>query len=170
MVELGSEVVTVELMSEVDKLNDYSLKKLGVDRGHTVIPQALQFAAEMLDYHSREGNEKTMLLLSDGADWREERDDASLGEVVYTMDDPATLADDLHYVSQIRIHTIAISDEQALAKYQPEYRGRVELTPNPRLLELIAQNSHGHFFKSPDATSLAKLFDELGEGMLYPLQ
>jgi len=80
-----------------------------VDRGHTVVPPALH-VAEMLDHHSHEGNEKVMLLLSDGADCCEVRDDAGLG-------------------------------------YEPQYRGREELIPNPRFLELVVQNSHGHFFR-----------------------
>ena len=85
------------------------------------------------------------------------------------MDDAPTFAQELHYSSRIRTHTVAISDEEALAKYEPRHRGSVALTPNRRLLERVSENSHGNFFPSPDAATLTKLFDELGEGVLYPL-
>jgi len=169
MTELNHEITTMELLDDIKKINDYSLKRLGVDRSRTNISQAIEYAADMLNYHSYEGNEKTILLLSDGADWQESNEYTSLGEPMPTANDPATLADDLYYVSEIRIHTIAISDEQALARFSPQHRGQVGAVPNPKLLRLIAENSHAHFFSNPDATVLAKLFDELGEGMIYPI-
>jgi len=84
------------------------------------------------------------------------------------MDDAPALAQELHYSSRIRTHTVAISDEEALAKYEPGHRGSVALTPNQRLLEPVSENSHGYFFPNPDAATLAKLCDGLGEGVLYP--
>jgi Mg-chelatase subunit ChlD len=169
MTELNHEITRMELLDDIRKINDVSLRRLGVDRNGTNISQAIEYAADMLNYHSYEGNEKTILLLSDGADWKENNDYSSLGEPMPTANDPATLADDLYYVSEIRIHTIAISDEQALNRFSPQHRGQVGAVPNPKLLKLIAENSHARVFANPDATVLADLFDELGEGMIYPI-
>lgn len=84
------------------------------------------------------------------------------------MDDAPTFAQELHYSSRIRSNTVAISDEEALAKYEPRHCGSVVLIPNRRLIELVSEDSQGCFFPNPDAATLTKLFDELGEGVLYP--
>jgi hypothetical protein len=156
------------------RLNPSGLRQLKVDRGHTNISEALSYAASLLDYCFLEGNEKILVLLSDGADWVESADDTRYDEMVTTTKDPAVMADNLYYNSNIRIHTVAISDEHAYRLYiDPDY-GKPSSNvpnnaPNVPLLRKIALLTDGIFFKSPDATVLNALFDEIGRGAIYPL-
>jgi Mg-chelatase subunit ChlD len=168
MTELDSEKKVSDMQKGTHRLNAFGLNRLGVDRNTTDIPKAMQFAAELLDYYSHEKNERMIILLSDGADWHE-RDEDAVGEVVTTLDDPAILADNLYFDSRTRIHTIAISDIRALRKYEPRYRNTEWAIPNTQLLEKVSENAHGLFFERPDAKLLGQLFEEIGEGMFYPL-
>jgi hypothetical protein len=94
----------------------------------------------------------------------------SVGEVVTTQHDPAVLADSLHFASRIRIHTVAISNEQALRQYEDRrYWNEGWAVPQVSLLQKIADNTEGLFFPEPDARVLARLFDEIGEGATYPI-
>lgn len=169
MVELISESQIIEMQESTRHLSQLGLDRLRVDRSQTDISAALRYAAELLDYYAQEENEKMLVLLSDGADWTEDLAGASEGEIVSTSHDPAVLADSLHYDSRVRIHTVAISDESALRKYEPRHASAGWAKPNKELLEKIAGFTEGIFIKSPDANSLARLFDELGEGALYPV-
>jgi hypothetical protein len=111
-----------------------------------------------------------LVLLSDGADWTEDTTGDTAGEVVRTTYDPAVLADSLHYDSKVRIHTVSISDERALRQYENQkYWSQGWAIPNTKLLDKIADFTQGLFIASPDARSLARLFEELGEGALYPV-
>jgi len=170
MVELESEAQVEEMRESTRSLNQVGLERLQVDRTHTDISGALRYASELLDYYAQEGNEKMLVLLSDGADWTEDTAGASDGEIVRTTHDPAVLADSLHYDSQVRIHTVAISDDQALRRYEDrKYWNQGWAIPNTTLLRKIADFTEGLFIESPDARSLARLFDELGAGAFYPL-
>jgi Mg-chelatase subunit ChlD len=170
MVELESEAQVKEMQESTRNLNQVGLERLQVDRTHTDISGALRYATELLDYYAQEGNEKMLVLLSDGADWTEDTAGVSDGEIVRTTHDPAVLADSLHYDSRVRIHTVAISDEQALRLYEDrKYWSQGWAIPNTALLRKIADFTEGLFIESPDARALARLFDELGEGAAYPL-
>jgi hypothetical protein len=172
MVELRNEKQLEEIYPCIHKLNNLGLERLEVNRGQTNISKGLYYAAELLDYYSSEGNEKIIMLLSDGANWMEDNEGESEGEAVkiITIYDPATIADELSYGSQIRIHTIAISDEQALRKYEDQiYWDQPWAVPNAHLLMKIADFSKGSFFKTSDAQMLGHLLTELGEGIIYPI-
>ncbi len=170
MVELKSEAQIEEIRASTRNLSQVGLDRLKVDRSHTNISGGLQYAAELLDYYSQEGNEKMIVLLSDGADWTEDTESVSDGEIVSTAHDPAVLADSLHFDSQVRIHTVAISNEQALRAHEErKYWDQGWAIPNTVLLRKVADFTEGLFFERPDARVLAKLFDEIGEGAPYPL-
>ncbi len=170
MVELESETQVEEMRESIRNLSQIGLERLRVDRTQTDISGALRYATELLDYYSQEGNEKMLVLLSDGADWTEDTAGASDGEIVRTTHDPAVLADSLHYDSGVRIHTVSISDEQALRRYEDRrFWDQGWAVPNTALLRKIADFTEGLFIESPDARALARLFDELGEGALYPV-
>ncbi|MCX6580009.1 MAG: caspase family protein [Candidatus Aminicenantes bacterium] len=170
MEELKTEIQITEMRDSIRDLSHLGLERLKVERTQTNISNAIRYAAELLDYHAQEGNEKMILLLSDGADWVEDNEGVSDGEVVSTLHDPAILADSLRYDSQVRIHTVSISDVNALRQYEDrKYWDQGWAIPNNNLLQKIAVRAEGLFIKSPDANSLAKFFEELGEGMLYPI-
>lgn len=142
---------------------------LKLDRTSTNISAALRFSAELLNYYSEEKSEKVLLLLSDGADWKEDKDSTYDGEIINTLQDPAVLADNLHYDSKIRIHTIAISDERACKRHIKPEHWTTSSIPNTVLLREIAQVTKGMFFASPSAHRLTKLFEEIGQGSIYPI-
>jgi len=170
MIELEEKAQVEEMRESLHYLNQIGLERLQVDRMQTDISGALRYASELLDYYAQEGNEKMLILLSDGADWTEDTTGVSDGEIVRTTHDPAVLADSLHYDSRVRIHTVAISDEQALRRYEDrKFWDQGWAIPNTNLLRKIADFTEGLFIESPDARSLARLFDELGEGATYPL-
>lgn len=170
MVEIRSEAQIEEIRACMRNLTPAGLQRLHVERTLSDISRGLQYAAELLDYYSREGNERVIILLSDGADWVDEIDGASEGQVVTTAHEPAILADTLHFDSQIRIHTVAISNKRNLRKHvNQKYWDEGWAVPNPKLLKKIADFTEGIFFDRPDAQALAKLFDEIGEGTIYPI-
>ena len=151
-------------------LCNLGLERLRIDRTSTNISGALRFAAELLNYYSEEGSEKVLVLLSDGADWKADHDSTHDGEIINTLQDPAVLADNLHYDSKIRIHTVAISDEQAFKRYiDRKFWHMTSAIPNTALLREIAQVTRGIFFASPNARVLSKFFEEIGEGNTYPI-
>lgn len=152
-------------------LSDSGLRVLKVVRNPTNISAVLSAAADVLSRSFLEETEKVMVLLSDGASWDEKTDPGAEGEIVSATEDPAALADSLHAHSDIRIHTVGISSEEAYRLYSKKathetIRG---LIPNLPLLHNIAASAEGIFFESPDAKSLNRLFDELGRGAIYPL-
>jgi hypothetical protein len=170
MVELRNEALIEDIRASTRNLSPFGLQRLSVDRLQTNISGGLIYAAGLLNSFSLEGNEKMIVLLSDGADWTEDVESRSEGEIVSTAHDPAVLADSLHYDSQIRIHTVAISDEQALRKHEDRrYWDQAWAVPNTRLLRKVADFTEGLFFERPDAGVLAKLLDEIGEGAIYPV-
>jgi hypothetical protein len=167
MVELRQETQLATMRSSVRDLSRIGLERLGVDRNHTNISQAMQYAAELLNYYSEEGNERAIILLSDGAHWEEKEEKETEGEIITTAHDPAVLADSLHHDSEVRIHTVAISNEQAFRRWVNANSTNIGWIPNTKLLDRIATSTDGLFIESPDARALAKLFDELGEGTIY---
>jgi hypothetical protein len=170
MVELESEAQVSDMRESIRNLNQIGLERLRLERTQTDISGALRYATELLDYYAQEGNEKMLVLLSDGADWTEDTAGASDGEIVHTAHDPAVLADSLHYDSGVRIHTVSISDEQALRRYEDRrYWNQGWAIPNTTLLRKVADFTEGLFIESSDARLLTRLFDELGEGALYPV-
>lgn len=168
MVELRNEAQVEEIRASTRNLSIIGLGRIGVERNGTDISAGMRYAAELLDYYYQEGNEKMIVLLSDGAHWKE--DTESEGEIISTSQDPSILADSLHFDSQVRIHTVAISNEQSLKRHYPDPRYHIKgYIPDTTLLRKIADFTDGVFFESPDAQVLARLFDELGEGALYQL-
>lgn len=157
------------IRESIKHVNNAGLGKIGVDRAGTVISSALKMASDLLDLYAQENNEKMVVLLSDGADWQEDSKDRSIGEVVRTSNDPAVLADSMYHDSNIRIHTIAISDESTFLRFYSKYRDQVGLVPNKALLRKIAEYTDGMFLESPSADSLARIFEELGVGAMYPI-
>ena len=91
MVELKGDAQVEEIRASTCSLNPIGLDRLKVNRSHTNISGGLQYAAELLDYYSQEGNEKMIILLSDGADWTEDTESISDGEIVSTTHNPSRL-------------------------------------------------------------------------------
>ena len=158
-----------KIHESVRLLNDAGLIRLGVDRSGTEISSGLKLASDLLDLYAQENNERVIVLLSDGANWSEDTSEKGIGEVVPTGHDPAVLADNLRLDHEIRIHTIAISDETTYRKRYPQNPNQKDAIPNKILLKKIAENTDGFFLESPSADALAQIFEDLGEGSTYPI-
>lgn len=172
MVEVRGEEQLDELRNSTRLLNNLGLQEwLKVDRDGTDISTGLRYAAELLDLYFQEGNEKVIVLLSDGGDWSDEGEGLGEGEIGLTTHDPVVLSGSLHHDSNVRIHTIAISSEQSLRRFISDrrYWDNRMFVPNSKLLQGIAAAADGLFFDSPDGRVLNRLFDEIGEGTLYPI-
>jgi Mg-chelatase subunit ChlD len=169
MQKLTDENQLGKIRESIRLINDAGLAKIGVDRNGTVISNALKLASDLLDLYAQENNEKMIILLSDGADWHEDIKDKSIGEVVPTSHDPAILADSMHADSDIRIHTVAISDKATFLHYFPNEGGQVGSVPNEDLLRKIAIVTDGVFIPSPSADKLSQIFEELGVGAMYAI-
>ena len=76
--------------------------------GGTDIGIAIHNAAELLHTHGYPGNEKLIVLISDGANWKPGTADRT-GEIVFGVKDPVSLMDHLHREMKINIHAIGIS-------------------------------------------------------------
>jgi len=169
MVDIKDEEQLEDIRQSLRYINDMGLQQSGLNRGGTEIPQAIQYAADLLDMHFREGNEKLILLLSDGADWRAEQDIRKGVELVAASSDPALLAESLHYESEIRFYSVAISNRENVLRYEPRHAGKPQFVPNVELLQQISGSTDGLFFPQPDARALAVLLDDLGQGIIYSL-
>jgi hypothetical protein len=159
-----------EMQASTRLLNETGLKMLNVDwDGGTNISGVLRDAADLLDIFAREGNEKLIVLLSDGAHTtRNQRRRGEL-EVISTIEEPAVMADTLQHDSGVRICSVAISNEENVRRYAPEYAGRPGYVPDVNLLQRIAQATDGLFFDQPDGRALSALLDLLGQGVMYPI-
>jgi Mg-chelatase subunit ChlD len=159
------------IQKSLKMLNPSYLSENIIYRGGTNLVAALHKAMDTFDMCSQEENERLLLLLSDGADWARNTDENKDGEVSGMTNDPVEMAEISHHNSNIRIHTIAISDEQTFKRYitDPRYTNDNKAIPNTRLLRAIAASTRGKYYESPNAKVLTKLFDELGEGVHYQL-
>lgn len=156
------------------KLSSVGLRTLKVERHPTNIATALSAAADILMRSFLKETEKIFILLSDGASWDDHSGDFDSDvddEIISAADDPVSLADSLHMDKDIRIHTVAISNEEAYRNYcaSQQQEMRSGNSPNIPLLQKISAAADGFFFESPDAKSLRNLFDELGRGDIYSL-
>lgn len=173
MIELSSGEVD-NMRREVPNLT----RRIGDnDRNGSDIAEAMDTAANLLYKSARDDNEKVIILLSDGASWTGQKDTGFQIEIKLGRDDPVMFADNLYDEGQIRIHTVAISDEDNVRRYEPDrYRedsirpkGQRVWIPNPEMLGEIARRTRAKFFSSPDAEILNKLFEDLGQGAIFPI-
>ena len=173
-------------MQEIDETSDQAvidefgraIEKVWADpKGGTRIEEALHYAGQLLREHDR-GNEKLIVLISDGAHWVPKGDKAT-GELIAGDADPVSLMASQYRGSRIRLHAIGISteklfDDWCTAKgrsYSPEQRKA--LCPNHSLLQRLVEVTEGDPATVGDTDELQKYFSGLGGGMerrLRPLR
>ncbi|MFI6445880.1 vWA domain-containing protein [Kitasatospora sp. NPDC050543] len=130
----------------------------------TDIGNALHEAANLLYQHGKPGNEKLVVLVSDGAHWAP-KGDQGLGEVVRAAEEPVSLMEHLHRDMGVRLHALGISTP---ALYQQWVRaGHVDfpdLEPNHGLLEQLVRVGGGDTAAIGGFDVLAHYFSGLGTG------
>lgn len=131
----------------------------------TDIGNALHEAANLLYRYGKPGNEKLVVLVSDGAHWVPKGDQGS-GEVVFVREEPVSLMEHLHRDAGIRLHAIGISTP---ALYQQWLRdgnsGGTMLEPNHALLKQLVQVGGGDAAAIGGFDVLAEYFSGLGAGV-----
>ena len=134
----------------------------------TNIAQALQYAASHLSNHGRPGNERLIVLLSDGADWHPKGDEATGEMLDSALDDPVSLMDHLHRAMNIRLHAIGISNDalyQTWMARERQHHSNAGLAPNHTLLKELLLVGGGDAQRIGDAAVLEEYFQGLGGGV-----
>ncbi|MFI9331775.1 VWA domain-containing protein [Kitasatospora sp. NPDC052868] len=143
------------------------------DHQATDIGRALHKAAELLHRHGVPGNERLIVLVSDGAHWAPMSEERS-GESVAATDDPVSLMEDLHGGLGIRLHAVGISDRSMfgswwneLCRRDPTLREPPEnLVPNHDLLGRLVDVAGGDRHRIGGVDVLEEYFAELGSGVV----
>jgi hypothetical protein len=134
----------------------------------TNIGNALNHAAELLDKHGRPGNDRLIVLISDGADWKPKSGDDA-GEIVRGVDEPVSLMEDLHQRMRISLHALGISNEEIFWSWWKRNRRsespHPSAIPNHKLLEALVVVGGGDPTRTGDAAVLADYFSGLGTGV-----
>jgi hypothetical protein len=130
----------------------------------TDIGNALHEAANLLYQHGREGNERLIVLVSDGADWAPKGEQAS-GELVHTVEEPVSLMAHLHRDMGIRLHAIGISTADMFRRRG--YPESPSLVPNHALLEELVKVGGGDPTTIGGLDVLAAYFSGLGSGITH---
>lgn len=132
--------------------------------GATQIGNALHEAADLLYQHGRVGNEKLIVLVSDGADWKPKGEQGS-GEMVDAVMEPVSLMAHLHDNVNIRLHAIGISTRELFRSRG--YRDEPSVTPNHELLEELVKVGGGDPTAIGGLDVLERYFSGLGTGVTH---
>ncbi|SFR22897.1 von Willebrand factor type A domain-containing protein [Lentzea waywayandensis] len=136
--------------------------------GSTDIGQALHAAANLLHRNGRPGNEKLVVLVSDGANWVP-RGESGTGEIVSAVKEPVSLMEHLHRDLGIRLHAVGISDENLYRRRGGDMR-KAEYVPNHTLLRELVKVGGGDSTTVGGLDALAGYFGGLGGGIVHRVQ
>lgn len=133
--------------------------------GGTNIGNALHEAANLLYQHGHPGNEKLIVLVSDGANWTPTGEQGT-GEVVHTVQEPVSLVAHLHRDVGIRLHAIGISTSDLFYR-RGVYKPNPTIVPNHALLEELVKVGGGDPTTVGGLDVLADYFTGLGGGIIH---
>lgn len=138
------------------------------EKGGTQIAPALHFAAELLHRHGRPGNDRIIVLISDGASWKPKGED-NTGKEIGGLEDEVSLMDHLHRSMDIYLHAIGISKEEIFLPWfrrtHPGKEAHVAWIPNHDLLERLVEVGGGDPSRTGDTDILQEYFTGLGSGV-----
>lgn len=133
--------------------------------GGTDIGNALHAAANLLYQHGRPGNDKLIVLVSDGANWVPDGE-AGTGVVVPTVDEPVSLMAHFQRDLGIRLHAIGISTVE-MYRQRGGDMARPELVPNHTLLGELVKVGGGDPTTIGGLDVVAEYFGGLGGGIIH---
>lgn len=144
---------------------EQAVRHLSTSISGTDIPGALLRAAELLDRHGKPGNDRLIVLVSDGKTWAPKAADAT-GEVVFAVDDAVSLMSHLYRRRNVRIHALGISND-ALYNAWLRRGGRDGngLRPDHPLLERLVEVGGGDPTRIGGIDVLEGYFSGLGTGL-----
>lgn len=135
--------------------------------GGTDIGNALHEAANLLYQYGHAGNEKLIVLVSDGADWKPKGEEGS-GEMVYAVTEPVSLMAHLHRDVGIRLHALGISTEELYRRRG--YAPKEGLVPNHQLLRELVKVGGGDPTTIGGLDVLGDYFSGLGAGVTHRIR
>ncbi|MFE1515371.1 vWA domain-containing protein [[Kitasatospora] papulosa] len=161
-----SDAHSVQRLREAVSLLNY--RQSGTDIG-----KALHKAGELLHRYGVPGNERLVVLVSDGAHYAPIPDERS-GESVSGTQDPVSLMEDLHAGLDIRLHAVGISDDALFDRWWQAQRHRPgwapqaheSMVPNHRMLVDLVTVAGGDRQRIGGLDVLEKYFAELGSGVV----
>ncbi|MEU2711913.1 vWA domain-containing protein [Streptomyces sp. NPDC007205] len=160
-------------MSEVDagtpqeaEAFRHAIALLQAQNAGTDIGNALHEAANLLYRHHKPGNEKLIVLVSDGAHWAPKGEQGS-GEVVYAHQEPVSLMEHLHGATGIRVHAIGISTPAMYERWLAQTGGQdhESLRPDHALLAELVRVGGGDPAAIGGYEVLDEYFSGLGAGL-----
>ncbi|MET7848695.1 vWA domain-containing protein [Streptomyces avermitilis] len=165
-------------MSEVDagtpdeaEAFRHAIAVLQAQNAGTDIGNALHEAANLLYRHHKPGNDKLIVLVSDGAHWAPKGEQGS-GEVVYAHQEPVSLMEHLHAATGIRVHAIGISTPEMYERWLAGTGGQdhESLRPDHALLAELVRVGGGDPAAIGGYEVLDEYFSGLGAGMSRRVQ
>jgi Mg-chelatase subunit ChlD len=133
--------------------------------GMTNIGNALHAAANLLYQHGHSGNDKLVVLVSDGADWAPKGDKDS-GEMVFAVQEPVSLMAHLHRDMGIRLHAIGIGTAEMFRR-RNAYPPDPAIVPNHTLLEELVKVGGGDPTTVGGLDVLEEYFSGLASGIVH---
>jgi len=135
--------------------------------GGTDIGNALYDAANLLYQYGHAGNEKLIVLVSDGADW-EQKGEEGTGEMVEAVTEPVSLMTHLYEDAGIRLHALGISTPELYLRrgFEPA----VGMVPDHQLLRRLVEAGGGDPGAVGGLDVLEKYFSSLGTGVTYTVR
>lgn len=154
----------------IQEFND-AVASLVPETAGTDIGQALHFAADLLYQHGKPGNDRLVVLISDGAHWKPKGENDT-GEIISAIEDPLSLMEHLHREMRIHLHAIGISTREIYERYcrQRSKALTESFTPNHELLERLVAVGGGDPAATGDTEVLQRYFGGLGSGVTRNLQ
>ncbi|WP_316764192.1 vWA domain-containing protein [Streptomyces herbicida] len=148
-----------------------ALGVLKAQNAGTDIGNALHEAANLLYHHHKPGNEKLIVLVSDGAHWTPKGEQGS-GEVLMATEEPVSLMEHLHADTGIRLHAIGISTPQLYQDWLTgaQVQDHVSLRPDHALLAELVKVGGGDPAAVGGSEVLDEYFSGLGAGMTRRVQ
>ncbi|HEU5075608.1 MAG TPA: vWA domain-containing protein, partial [Polyangiaceae bacterium] len=171
---LGGGMTELDESSPPELVDEYrkAVALLRPDRGATNIGRALHFAGELLAKHSAPGNDRLIVLISDGADWHRQGDDAT-GEMVYCTAEPVSLLEELALHMGVRLQALGVSSMDLFEPWWKEtFPGKpydTPIVPNHELLAALIQVGGGDPGRIGDTDVLLEYFEGLGKGITRSL-
>jgi hypothetical protein len=138
----------------------------------TDIGQALHFASDLLHRHGVPGNDRLIVLVSDGADWKEKGEETA-GEAVVAIADPVSLMEELHEFLSINLHAVGIGDRDTFMRWWQTNRPpgerdpHISVIPNHALLRELVRVGGGDPSRTGGVDVLHSYFADLGTGVAH---
>lgn len=143
------------------------------DAQGTDIAQALHVAAELLQLHGKSGNDKLIILISDGAHWVDADEETSIGKTVRILEEPVSLMRQLRKREHVHLHCVGISNEPTFRMWwqmlNPGQAVPPMRIPRHDLLKRLAEAGDGQFVLAEDAAQLSNYFEQLAAGVTLSL-